>query len=94
MMIADFAVSLSRKKEDKVKGTGRIHIMKNRYGTDGMTYGAKINTSNGGIHIDTSEMDEDSLSDSNTITVNTKGPSPFTSQEKSFLQQKFFELTK
>ena len=28
MMIADFAMSLSRKRQDKVNGTGRIHIMK------------------------------------------------------------------
>ena len=30
MMISDFAMSLSRKKEDKVNNTGRFHIMKNR----------------------------------------------------------------
>lgn len=94
MMIADFAISLSRKKEDKVKGTGRIHIMKNRYGSDGMTYAAKINTSNGGIHIESSEMDEDDITPNNTVTISSKGPSAFTTQEKSFLQQKFFELTK
>jgi glutamine amidotransferase PdxT len=45
MAITDFAASLSRKKEDKTLGTGRIHIMKNRYGADGMTYNAKIDTS-------------------------------------------------
>ena len=39
LMITDFCMSLSRKKEDKVKGTGRFHIMKNRYGTDGLTFG-------------------------------------------------------
>ena len=95
MMIADFAVSLSRKREDKVKGTGRIHIMKNRYGTDGMTYSARIDTSNGLIDIAESEMNEDDLSSENgTVTIKTSGPSVFTSQEKSFLQQKFFELTK
>jgi len=93
MMISDFAISLSRKKEDKVRGTGRIHIMKNRYGTDGMTYEAKINTSNGSIIISESEMDEDSL-ESNTVAINSKGPSAFTSQERTFLQQKFFGLTK
>ena len=32
LMITDFCMSLSRKKEDKVNGTGRFHIMKNRYG--------------------------------------------------------------
>ncbi len=45
IMITDVAISLSRKKEDKVKGTGRFHIMKNRYGMDGLTFGAKIDTS-------------------------------------------------
>jgi replicative DNA helicase len=51
MMITDFAASLSRKKEDKVNGTGRFHIMKNRYGMDGLTYGAKIDTSTGFFEI-------------------------------------------
>jgi hypothetical protein len=45
------AISLSRKKEDKVSGTGRFHIMKNRYGGDGMTFGAKIDTSTGRFEI-------------------------------------------
>jgi hypothetical protein len=35
-MITDLSISLSRKKEDKVNGTGRLHIMKNRYGMDGL----------------------------------------------------------
>lgn len=51
IMVSDFCMSLSRKKEDKVNGTGRFHIMKNRYGMDGMTYGAKINTNNGHVEI-------------------------------------------
>ena len=29
------------KKADKVNGTGRFHIMKNRYGIDGLTFGVK-----------------------------------------------------
>lgn len=52
MMVADFGMSLSRKKEDKVLGTGRLHIMKNRYGHDGMTYNVKMNTDNGQIQIE------------------------------------------
>ena len=51
MMVADICLSLSRVKEDKVLGTGRIHIMKNRYGMDGMTYDAKVDTNNGHIEI-------------------------------------------
>ena len=42
MMVADICISLSRMKEDKVLGTGRFHIMKNRYGQDGMTYNIKM----------------------------------------------------
>ena len=51
MMITDFAASLSRKKEDKVNGTGRWHIMKNRYGMDGITFGAKADVSTGTFEI-------------------------------------------
>ena len=51
IMITDFAASLSRKRQDKVNGTGRWHIMKNRYGMDGLTYGAKVDTSTGHFEI-------------------------------------------
>ena len=51
MMVADVCLSLSRMKEDKVLGTGRIHVMKNRYGMDGMTWDAKLDTNNGHIEI-------------------------------------------
>ena len=51
MMVTDFAASLSRKKEDKINGTGRWHIMKNRYGMDGLTFGAKADVSTGTFEI-------------------------------------------
>ena len=52
MMVADICLSLSRQKEDKVLGTGRVHVMKNRYGQDGMTYNVKMDTNNGHISFD------------------------------------------
>jgi len=59
IMITDFAASLSRKRQDKVNGTGRWHIMKNRYGMDGLTYGAKIDTSTGHFNmISDAELEE------------------------------------
>lgn len=59
IMITDFAASLSRKRQDKVNGTGRWHIMKNRYGMDGLTYGAKIDTSTGHFEmISDAELEE------------------------------------
>ena len=51
MMITDFAMSLSRSAEDKENGTGRWHIMKNRYGADGITYDSIMDTSIGKIEI-------------------------------------------
>lgn len=49
IMITDIAISLSRKTEDKENGTGRFHIMKNRYGADGLTFNALMDTSIGKI---------------------------------------------
>ena len=51
IMITDVAISLSRKKEDKVNGTGRFHIMKNRYGMDGMTFSVVADTSTGHFEV-------------------------------------------
>tara|TARA_R110000868_G_scaffold223136_3_gene474987 strand:+ start:3850 stop:5205 length:1356 start_codon:yes stop_codon:yes gene_type:complete len=47
VMVSDFIMSLSRKVQDKLAGTGRVHIVKNRFGPDGMTLPSKINTNNG-----------------------------------------------
>ena len=47
VMVADFLMSLSRKVEDKMSGTGRGHVIKNRFGPDGITLPCKINTNNG-----------------------------------------------
>src|SRR6056300_841491 len=43
IMITDFAASISRRAKDKQTGVGKLHIMKNRYGMDGLTYNAAIN---------------------------------------------------
>lgn len=80
IMISDVCISLSRKKEDKVKGTGRFHIMKNRYGMDGMTFNVKIDTSTGHLEI-LEEFDQNAV--------------PAADSEDYFkkeLSKKFFEL--
>jgi len=51
IMTADFVMSLSRKVEDKVANTGRFHVIKNRFGPDGITYPAMVNTNTGRIEI-------------------------------------------
>jgi replicative DNA helicase len=94
IMIADFAMSLSRKRLDKVNGTGRGHIMKNRYGADGMTYPMKINTENGNIEINAREMGEDEFTPEGSPTPGRTPVTGFSSEERNYLQQKFFELGK
>ena len=68
MMVADICLSLSRQKEDKVLGTGRIHVMKNRYGQDGMTYNIKMDTNNGQIQFLEETSAADLLDDDNSVT--------------------------
>lgn len=51
VMVADFVVSLSRKTADKISGTGRWHIIKNRFGPDGLTFPSKMNMATAKIDI-------------------------------------------
>ena len=51
IMIGDFVISLSRKVTDKISGTGRFYIIKNRFGPDGLTLPSKINMSCGRMEI-------------------------------------------
>ena len=51
IMTADFVISLSRKATDKVSNTGRFHVIKNRFGPDGLTFPSRVDTSSGVIEI-------------------------------------------
>ena len=51
IMTADFVMSLSRKVTDKVSNTARFHIIKNRFGPDGMTFPSRMNAGCGDIQI-------------------------------------------
>ena len=51
VMTSDFVLSVSRKIEDKVGNTARFHVIKNRFGIDGITYPATMNTNIGKIDI-------------------------------------------
>jgi len=88
MMITDFAMSLSRRRQDKAGGTGRFHIMKNRYGMDGITYAAVIDTSTGHIQIDSNELDEETLESEKPKKLNEN----FDTFDRDTLKRKFFEL--
>lgn len=51
IMTGDFVISLSRREEDKQCGTARIHVIKNRFGADGMTWPAYFDAGCGAITI-------------------------------------------
>jgi replicative DNA helicase len=87
MMITDLSLSLSRKKEDKVNGTGRLHIMKNRYGMDGLTFQVDVNTSNGHIAVG-DRYDEEA----DTVAPKKQSNDNFDDLDKKMLSNKFFEL--
>ena len=91
IMIGDIILSLARKRKDKIEGTGNWHIMKNRYGADGMTFRSRINTSNGYIDIDNNPVDDDDIE----IGSQNKAVNDFSSvgvEERQMLNKKFFKL--
>ena len=51
IMTADFVISLSRKMSDKQANTARFHVIKNRFGPDGVTFPARMNAGCGDIRI-------------------------------------------
>lgn len=51
VMNADFIMSFSRKSKDKLNNTARAHVMKNRFGPDGITFPCKMDTWTGTIDI-------------------------------------------
>ena len=87
IMITDFCLSLSRKAKDKVNGTGRFHIMKNRYGMDGLTYGVKADTSTG--HFEVHDYNEE---DEMITNPKTSPHSNIDSFDKQKLKDQFFNL--
>jgi replicative DNA helicase len=88
IMITDVAISLSRKKEDKVNGTGRFHIMKNRYGMDGMTFSVKADTSTGHFEVLDEHFDDD-----NETPVRKIEGTDFNTLDRDLLAQQFFQLS-
>ena len=85
IMTADFVLSLSRKIEDKVAGTGRWHVIKNRFGPDGITFPSKMNTSNGQIDI----YEGDSIQGKDAQKQMDNGEE----SKRKYLQNKFKELS-
>ncbi len=89
IMITDFCMSLSRKAKDKVNGTGRFHIMKNRYGMDGLTFGVQADTSTGHFEVHDYDPEDEELE----LTPKRANSYDDVDQfDKKMLANKFFEL--
>ena len=94
IMITDFCMSLSRKKEDKVNNTGRFHLMKNRYGMDGITFGVEADTSTGHFVVKSEYFEGDEEETMVPNTRSNKFDTDVDTFDKQLLRKKFFELEK
>ena len=92
IMITDFCMSLSRKKEDKVNNTGRFHLMKNRYGMDGLTFGIEADTSTGHFVVKDEYFEGDESEPLAPTTRSNKFDTNVDTFDKQLLRKKFFEL--
>ena len=92
IMITDFCMSLSRKKEDKVNNTGRFHLMKNRYGMDGITFGIEADTSTGHFVVKDEYFEGDESESLAPTTRSNKFDTNVDTFDKQLLRKKFFEL--
>lgn len=93
IMITDFCMSLSRKKEDKVNNTGRFHLMKNRYGMDGITFGIEADTSTGHFVVKEEYIEGDESETYASSPKSNKFDTDVDVFDKQLLRKKFFELT-
>jgi hypothetical protein len=87
LMVADMVLSLARTRKDKVFGTGRFHWMKNRFGPDGLSYSARINTANGYIEIDSQPLDDE---DTEMPSQLNKSGNSLDKDDKEYLRHKLF----
>lgn len=92
IMITDFCMSLSRKKEDKVNNTGRFHLMKNRYGMDGITFGLEADTSTGHFIVKDEYVEGEESENFEPSSKSNKFDTDVDTFDKQLLRKKFFEL--
>ena len=92
IMITDFCMSLSRKKEDKVNNTGRFHLMKNRYGMDGITFGLEADTSTGHFTVKDEYIEGEESENFEPSSKSNKFDTDVDTFDKQLLRKKFFEL--
>lgn len=80
----DFVFSISRKASDKVSNTARTHIIKNRFGADGMTLPMKFEAERAVIEI-YAEMTSEGITQRTKMVDDTK-------YERGILKNKYLSL--
>ena len=83
VMNADFIMSWSRKSKDKLNNTARCHVMKNRFGPDGITFPCKMDTNTGFIEVYDGTSAEGMLSTKESASGNI--------ERKQLLHKKYVE---
>jgi replicative DNA helicase len=86
IMIGDLIISTSRLRKDKINNTSRWHIIKNRYGVDGLTYCCNFNGKTGKTII-TGEYIED---EDEEPKAKQKTQSDFNNDDKDYIRKQFF----
>ena len=82
-MYADLIMSWSRKSKDKLNNTARAHIMKNRFGPDGITFPCKMDTNTWFIEVYEGTSAEGMLSTKESASGNI--------ERKQLLHKKYVE---
>jgi replicative DNA helicase len=90
IMIGDIIISTSRLRKDKVDNTSRWHIIKNRYGSDGITFNCNFEGSTGITRITGEYIEEEESDSPQQSPQRTK--QDFDPDDKDYLRKKFFEL--
>ena len=91
IMIGDIIISTSRLRKDKVDNTSRWHIIKNRYGSDGITFNCDFEGSTGVTRITGEYVEEEESDTPQGSTQRTK--QDFNNDDKDYLRKKFFEIS-
>jgi len=91
IMIGDIIISTSRLRKDKVDNTSRWHIIKNRYGTDGITFNCDFEGSTGVTRITGEYVEEEESDSPQTSPQRTR--QDFDPDDKDYLRKKFFEMS-
>jgi replicative DNA helicase len=90
IMIGDIIISTSRLRKDKVDNTSRWHIIKNRYGSDGITFNCDFEGSTGITRITGEYIEEEESDSPQQSPQRTK--QDFDPDDRDYLRKKFFEL--